>query len=211
MGCPLPFSSGEQQLFSGIVLHAEKDAFLVQCPMQTVRAVRAASCLLRPEQGDSVLVVLPSTGRAWVLAVLMQQAEEAWLDLPAHTSIQAEQMHFCSEEMHLDAQNTLHLQAASLEGTAQNIQLKAGILSLTGGVLMQHFASVRQFARTIAQKCGLLRTDCQKKQEQIEELAEMTAGRIRVQAESSVRVRSESMDMQAKRHVILDGERIKIG
>jgi len=63
--------SAVQQL--GSVIHIDNDGrYLVRCPLHDLRARRAASCLLAPAVGDTVLVWGPAPSDAYVIAVTEQ-------------------------------------------------------------------------------------------------------------------------------------------
>lgn len=204
MGCPLPFSSGEHALHCGIVMACGDDRCLVQLAAGTVRADRAAGCLLVPENGDTVLVAVPSSGTAWVLSVLQRRGSgEATVALPAQTAVAAEDMRLESRSLHL------HGQDVSLSGAAVTVQ--GGLVHLCGGILTHTFGSVCTFARSVLEKIGRLQTACTKKRETVQELAEMQAGRMRLHVDSSVRLRAETVDMAAQKHLVLDAEHIKVG
>ncbi len=185
-----------RELLSGIISHVSGDGLLVQTPAGLVRAVRAAGCLLAPEQGDRVLVALLGA-EAWVLNVLQRAKDTtATLRLPARTSISS---------------TSLHISASNTQLSGENLQLNATSLAMNGTTLVVKFGLIRTLARRVdefvRERCahfGSLR-------ERILGLAERRAGRVRLNSDTSLRVRAEHADLKAKTILDLDAEHIKLG
>lgn len=203
MSCVLPFASGEHSLLAGTILHSEGNRLLVQCPSGTVRACRAASCLLQPETHDSVLLAVPDNGAAWVLAVLVRHGERAMLDLPAHSTLRA-------DSMTLDGKR-ISCAAESLAMEAGHLSIKGGVLSFSGRLLLHQFQHICTAARNVWEYCRRRESTCDERREQTRGLAQSSAGRMRITAETSWRVRTECADVQAREHMLLNAGHIKIG
>lgn len=163
------------------------DVIVVAGPFGMVRARRAAGCLLMPRAGDSVLCFLPGAtsdgdNAAYVLNVLERPDDTGELALPATATL-----------------------------AAQRLELRADTLSLSGKVLSQAFASVRSLAGHVLERAGRRMGLYGKRKDRVTDVAETTAGRIRVAAEETLRLRARNADMRAQNSAILDAEHVKIG
>ena len=65
--------SGRPEMEYGTVVSAGAP-MTVAVPFGEVEAVRAIGCLVRPEEGDTVLLSLDATGGAWILSVLARDS-----------------------------------------------------------------------------------------------------------------------------------------
>ena len=163
------------------------DVIVVAGPFGMVHARRAAGCLLMPRAGDSVLCFLPCAAAdgdnaAYVLNVLERPDDTGELALPATATL-----------------------------AAQRLELRADTLSLSGKVLSQAFASVRSLAGHVLERAGRRLGLYGKRSDRVTDVAETTAGRIRVAAEETLRLRARNADMRAQNSAILDAEHVKIG
>ena len=161
------------------------ELIVVAGPFGLVRAKRAAGCLLRPRAGDSVLLFLPASGggeAAYVLNVLERPEDTGELALPATATL-----------------------------AAQHLELRAETLSLSGRVLSQAFASVRSLAGHVLERAGRRLGLYGKRIDRVNDVAETTAGRVRVAASETLRLRARNADVRAKNSAILDAEHLKIG
>lgn len=188
----------ESSLVSGTVRSRNGDALLVAGPFGLVRALRADGCLLRPELRDTVLLALLDNGEAWVLSVLRRAdaRAEGELALPETTRLQARDM---------------HLEAGNLRLSGQTVDIRAGLLSLGGHLLLQGFAVVRTICRHLGEqalrRCGRYAA----LDEDVRDLAHRAAGRVRDEVRTSYRLRAEHADIRATEQVDIDGRHIKVG
>ena len=167
------------------------DVIVVAGPFGMVHARRAAGCLLMPRAGDSVLLFLPGATSgdtlgndvaAYVLNVLERPDDTGELALPATATL-----------------------------AAQRLELRADTLSLSGKVLSQAFASVRSLAGHVLERAGRRMGLYGKRKDRVTDVAETTAGRIRVAADETLRLRARNADVRAQNSAILDAEHVKIG
>lgn len=157
------------------------DVIVVAGPFGMVRARRAAGCLLMPRAGDSVLCFF-GDDTAYVLNVLERPDDTGELALPATATL-----------------------------AAQRLELRADTLSLSGKVLSQAFASVRSLAGHVLERAGRRMGLYGKRKDRVTDVAETTAGRIRVAADETLRLRARNADVRAQNSAILDAEHVKIG
>ncbi|GHU17226.1 hypothetical protein FACS189475_00710 [Betaproteobacteria bacterium] len=180
----------DNALMDGLVQMVCEDKLVVAGQFGLVRATRAAGCLLTPEAGDRVLLAF--TGEeAWVLSVLSRAADAktGTLTLPAHTVMQAKRLELSSDVL----------------------ELRAGVLFVTGKLLAESFDVVRRKAGKLLD-VALRRHACYgKSREETQETAEVSVGRLRFDCRHSARMRAENLDIKASELLDLDGSHIKVG
>ena len=188
--------SQPEGLHTGTVYLSQGGQLLIQQEAGLICAQCAASCLLEPQNKDKVLVAYTAQGEAWVIAVLHRSEAPATLLLPPDTTLCADKLHIAAPQLHVQS---------------INMRLHAKALHMGGRVLLQTFENIRNVSRTLSvhalqkvAKYGNLR-------EKVTQLAEYTMERVRHNVRTSLRMRSENMDLKAKKIVNVDGEHIKIG
>ncbi len=196
MGRALPLSAIGNSLVSGKIHGCDGEHFLVVSPQGLIRADRAAGCLLVPQQGDEVLLALLENGAAWILHVLVQKKREGTVQLPDAATIRAE---------------SLHMEAPQIALKGESVRIGARLFTLSGTLFLQSFKAVRLLARSFGEKI-LRRTGTYGTvHEQVSDLLDKKAGRIRIASEGGLRVRAETADVRAQTLLDMDAEHIKLG
>lgn len=151
-----------------------------------VMAQRAASCLLAPETGDNVLVVLSAANdaveQAYVISILDRSSAKGQLVLPDDTSV-----------------------------ATRRLEFKTEALSITSRVFTQTVTSLRCLVGRILERAGQRIGLYGRRIENITDVCETKAGRVRISAQEALRVRARNADVRAEQSVILDGNNLKIG
>jgi hypothetical protein len=121
------FQAHDARLATGRVLNAGADAFFrVSLGNRAFEAHLAASCLLRPERDDTVLLAGLEDGRHVILAVLFRDGEagarlrlppDSNLECPGRLTLRA------AEELDLQSGRKMGLRAEELGVTAKNAAL----------------------------------------------------------------------------------------
>jgi hypothetical protein len=180
----------DSALMDGLVQMACEDKLVVAGRFGLVRAKRAAGCLLTPEAGDRVLLAF--TGEeVWALSVLSRADDKktGTLALPAHT--------------------LMHSQRLELSGDV--LELRAGVLFVTGKLLAESFDVVRRKAGKLLDIALRRHASYGKNREETQETAEISVGRLRFDCRHSARMRAENLDIKASELLDLDGSHIKVG
>lgn len=185
-------------LTSGIVRARDGDALLTAGSFGLVRARRAEGCLLQPAPGDTVLLALLDDGNAWAISVLQRADTHACGDvlLPARARLRARE---------------LSLNADDLQLSGRTVGLRAGLLTLSGHLLLQGFAAVRTLCRDLKERALRHSGHYGALDEKVDDLAHRAAGRVRSEARTSYRLRAERADIRAAEQVDIDGRHIKVG
>ena len=210
MGYALPLELTGNRLVSGTVQTCRGNDVLIAGESGILRAVRAESCLLAPEKGDRVLVALLDSGEAWVLSVLQRHGGKAELHLPEHTTLHAEELNIQADRAGLDAAS-LRLRGRDVTLEGSHVEIRSRLLALGGQVLLQGFAVMQTVARRLGENIVRRSSRYGSLKENVDDLAERKAGRMRTDSRTSLRVRSENADIRAKGQMDLDAEHIKVG
>jgi hypothetical protein len=200
--------------FSATPVHAigellDADAaqgLVVRTQFGELSARRAASCLLEPRPGDSVLVSGPTLEAAWIIAVLERQSAG-----PARLSLEGDAELTVTGNLSLRAEQSLRLEADALtlrarEGTAlidrfhafgREFTASVGQLKLVGNLLETFVERVTQFAKMS------LRT--------VEGCDQLRSGVVDYQAEQTLNLRGREIVATAEELVKIDGGQIHLG
>lgn len=112
--------------FMGRIEGRDVDAWRVVADRASLRAQKAASCLLRPREGDRVLVAT-CAGETWILAVLERAADECGVietDGPMHLRSR-------TGSVRVEAQESLQLKGhESVEIDSPRLGLRTGVADL---------------------------------------------------------------------------------
>lgn len=196
MGYALPIEEPEGSIDKGMIVGSQGSTLLVRTRFGIVRAERAAGCLLSPRCGDEVMTASLPDGEVWVICVLSRPSGEAEIELPEKTVLKGRELSFASEKMNF---------------TSRFISMEGTLLSMGGGLLLQGFAAVQTAARRLGERVARKEGRYGELSERTEGLDERSAGRMRVNSESSYRLRAENADVRAQSMLDLDAERIKVG
>lgn len=176
-------------------------------------ARRAASCLLLPAAGDTVLAA-EVAGNLWILAVLTRGDSPAVIPLPADSTLKV-----ASGGLTLSVQDELILAAGrQLSAVAPEVSLQAaraslglGVLQLTAGLVeatVDQVKSVVEFLDTVAQRVRLKAGSVHR---QVEDLEHLQAGQVNYAVKGVLNLHGKHAVMSALSEVRIDGERIHLG
>src|SRR5690606_12290703 len=109
------------QLLGVVTQAGSENTYTVRCDNHDWQGERAASCLLSPQEGDTVLISGPVPSQVFLIAVIYQANPDA-----SHLEVQGDLMITARDgEIALQADRSLHLQAAD------NASLKASKLDMS--------------------------------------------------------------------------------
>lgn len=182
--------------------------------VQAVEAFVAASCLLRPEVGDVVLISPASagangqfTGGWWLLAVLRRGQEGlATVQVPG-----AQAVSLSAPSLQLQGDQQIAIRSADLVVEAQRASLRTKFMQMTAGTV----STVAQHLTTIADKLDSLARDvllrCSNRVSNIDEVDALQTGQLSIQAKETLIAESTQVVINANDNVRIDGQRILMG
>ncbi|WP_250478467.1 MULTISPECIES: DUF3540 domain-containing protein [unclassified Caballeronia] len=179
------------------------------------RALRADSCLVEPDCGDSVLVCRAGANvAAYVLAVLARAVpDSADLLLPGGVALHA-------------AQGGLRIDAARIRMNATSeVAIGAPRVAVEGVIGDLAFDRMNASIRETQARFGIVRTVAREMTSTVERLVqkartsfrwtedvdETRAGRVRMQVEERLHITAQHASVLAEGHVRIDGEKIDLG
>lgn len=200
-----PKVSRESTITRGLVSGVLDQDFHIHTAEATLRARRAASCLLTPDKGDEVLLAVHETGDAHILAVLEQaDASRAMLSAPGDMHIQARSVSVEGEaavsvispelDVHsVDARigvGRLHYAGGEVDSDVETLKSKADSMERTARVAVERFGRVYRFVEGLEQAC---------------------MGRFRQLVEGKWFVKGKKVTCNADETVNIDADEINLG
>jgi len=162
------------------------------------RAQRAASCLVAPEAGDEVALVVTGEGRVFVIAVLVAAAERG-VDIDVEG------------DLRIRAEGTLSLVSRVMNLRAAEGSVVLAKLSVLASAVVANSESVRVAAKTFDGFVERLSQTAKRCYRKVEELDQLRAARVDYRTENEMVLRSENFLVGAKKLAKVDAEQIHIG
>lgn len=192
------------------------------------RAQIAASCLLMPEDGDSVLLSLTSDlpppdahdgmhvlpCHQHVIAVLSRaDAARSSVVLPGGVRLATQEGHLRIEgrEVHIDATAGLKARTPHLTLEAARGDLRFGHVDASAGSFTGCIGELRLAARQVGTHIGRLVQKLRSSYRAVEELDDLRAGRTRWEVEGHAQLHARQATVLAEGTVKVDGARIDLG
>ncbi len=182
------------------------------------RALRADSCLIAPECGDTVLVckgvTVGVTSVPYILAVLSRaHPSHGVLALPGGAAITAAdgRLSFTATQIAMEGAQSVSVSAPrvdmkAVEGDMQFVSLRTSIKDLRGVL-----GSVTTVAQSINSTVGRLLQKATNSFRWTENLDETRAGRMRLQVAERFHLKSRHASVIAEGQVKIDAEKIDLG
>jgi hypothetical protein len=204
--------------YATITGRADQWYFLSGTAPAAERALRADSCLIEPEQGDTVLVCAGSGMGAvpvsYILAVLVRADKSgAQLVLPGGVAIGAEhgKLTLSAEQVELNGRDSVSLQAPKVAVAAVAGEMRFHTLSTSAKQVESHFGAVTMLAQSINSSVGRLVQKAKNSFRWTENLDETRAGRVSLQVEDRYSLKAKHASVIADGQVKIDGEKIDLG
>lgn len=180
------------------VLCTDDEGILVGLEGSECRVKRAASCLLAPEEGDSVLVCGPNASALYIIAVLERSSDKASrLMLGQDAEIVAHgKLSLSSDELLVRARQATTL-IDELSSFGRELSASIGKIKLVGNLFESFFERVSQFAGHSART--------------VEGVDQVRSAIIDYRAERSLNLQGSEVITTAKTLVKVDGGQIHIG
>ncbi|MEQ8398375.1 DUF3540 domain-containing protein [Thalassobaculum sp.] len=192
-------TSEDQPLpFVAVVVGIDGDRPVIEFNARMVSARLAASCLLQPAEGDSVLAVRTAAD-VFVLAILERRSETAaTLSVPGADSVTL-------------AQPQLALRCDTLEVDAKRTTLRSQVAQVAGRTLSAVAERLDVVARTLRRSADHEFSHAKTASRTVEGAENITAGEMMLEARSALSQRAGIVLVDAREDVRVNGERITMG
>lgn len=210
-----PASGLSPQLALAIISGRAENWFFVNGVEGCERGLRAESCLLEPEIGDTVLLCTGTSGVApYVLAILTRASSgSATLTLPGGSSIvsDAGQLRLAARSVELAGAERVTLGAPRVEVSALVGEMRFARLSSLIETLDARLGALTLAATTVSTSVGRLVQKARDCFRFTENLDETRAGRLRLKVDGRYHLEAEHAAILAEGLVKIDGEKIDLG
>ena len=211
----IEFSDTAQELHTALVSGRANNWFLLDNAPGCTRAKVAASCLLEPEIGDTVLVSVSACGGiSYILAILAKPEHRGGsLRLPGGAAIACEQgaLHLDAASIQLAATTRVGIAAPELELSALEGRFRFHHLAQWLNTLETQADAVRLVARSFHSTLERLVQKTRDSFRWTERLDESRAGRMRQSVKGRYHLNAEAASILAKKQVKIDGDKIDLG
>ncbi|MGO3126008.1 MAG: DUF3540 domain-containing protein [Advenella sp.] len=197
----------------GVVKTQDEQEFVVECDGHEWVCRRAASCLLQPQVGDTVLISGPERERVYLIAVIEQaQQNESTVSVPGKLNISADSVNIHSAAaMQLRGGTALDINTAQLKLSAEKGQCVIDEMQYVGRELKTTVGMMRVIGKVYESIMDRLSFMSRTSFKLTEEVEHLRAGTIDYQAEQSARLHSKYTMVTAKDLVKVDGKQIHMG
>jgi hypothetical protein len=190
---------------SGLVEEAAEGEVTVRCPDSLWHGQVAASCLLRPQAGDEVLLAPLADGRAFILAVLTRAGKgPACLDFPQGVEIESPGL------IGLRSQGSLELSAPYSRLTAGELKVEAGEIKASAGVCGLLARTLRAAGEKLENTFARFRGRYDSSSRIVSGHDDTQAGSSRLSAEGGVQVQAGNIHHTAQDMVRIDSRQVHI-
>ena len=200
----------------GTVIRMEDGGFcVVQCETAEWRVERAASCLLAPEVGDTVLISGPVPQQTYLIAVVRQASPDT-----ARLETQGNMVIACPEgnisvqagkQLNLQGSEGVSMDTAVLRMQADKAECTAGELDYLGRRALISVGTLR----VIGNACEVVMDSISQLAQQVfritQDTEQVRAGRYDCQAEHTVRLHAQHTLLTGTDLVKVDAEQIHMG
>jgi hypothetical protein len=209
MNLPLPRSneSTSLNLAMGKIKGRADRHYLVLTEHGLSKADRSAGCLLEPEVGDLVLLLMTDDPADYVLHVL----ERGQKDEPARLSVEAPELKLAAQTLNFSGQKSIKLTTEDFEANALRGRTRCGELAFEGGCLSARIGRVQTWARFVENTAERLIDRMQRCYRHVEEFEESNVGRFRLLVKDLFFLGSKNATLKADGQVKIDGDKIHLG
>jgi hypothetical protein len=209
-------SPDSASVFAAKIERLEGRALVVRGDGISLRARRAASCLLAPEAGDRVLVARTGDGHVYVLSVLDRHdadSPERWAG-EGDVTIEAKSGRVdvvASEGASISSAREVALRGQSLSLTSAVAKIAVSRLSMLGKEVLGEWSRARVVAETLETAAELVSQTAARVTRVVTEIEHVRAGAIDMAAEKVLAIHAENAMVTAKELVKMDGEAVQLG
>lgn len=170
----------------GVVTHGDDQGYMVDCDGREWSCARAASCLLAPTVGDTVLISGPDTSRVYLIAVIAQaDPASARIEISGDVVIAS-----------LDGDLTLQSAGRTQLSGDTHVQIQSAAFGLRAGDADCRVDRMRYAGAEVKGSIGILRLVGKVYEMAVDRLVQLSRNVVRI-TEESEHVRARVLDSQA--------------
>jgi len=198
---------------SGIVGAVKDGKTHVRTAKGLVAAVRAAGCLLEPEEGDTVLLVENSYGGGYILTVLERDEKKtAVLGIPGTVAIKAGgSLTIAGEDVNLTGREQVDIIAPVFNLRSRESSMETVNLNIKGKHLSADLKSAKTVLGSLESSIGRLVERITRYYARIDELADMRYKRLRCFVRDTLFMKGHDVTVHAEGDINMDGKKINMG
>lgn len=198
---------------AGIVGVGKDGKIPVRTAKGLVLAVRAAGCLLEPEEGDMVLVAENSSGGGYILTVLERNQEKpAVLKVSGDVAFKAGgNMTISGDNIAVAGEESVNITALSFTLRSHEGSVETENLNLTGKHLSADLKSVKTVLGSLESSVGRLVERITRYYARIDELADLRYKRLRCFVRDTLSMKGRDVTVRAEKNINMDGKKINVG
>ena len=199
---------------AGRITRAQGALFTVLSGSAEYDACRATSCLLEPQEGDTVLLSIVPGRRTYVVAVLEREAEGGRLAFDGDTELQVRNgtlVLAAGDGIDLVSTGAVRVTSDEVKITTRAADVVLDQLGLVGGAVQANVQRVKVVAETIDQAADRVVQRLKRAYRFVAEMDQTRAQRIELSAEKSLNLHAENAVVTARELVKVDGSQIHMG
>lgn len=198
---------------TGVVVGRSESTFAIGTPAGQFEAERAASCLVMPEVGDTVLLAVPPRGPLFVVAVLQRSHDgelvigsdrDMSLRTPGSLTISA------AERVEVTA-NVVATTARRVETTSVEASWSFETLEVVAGMITANARHVKAVLSTLDSVLERASQHVKRSYKIVEELELTRAKEVDMRVEKCLSMRSQNTLMDAEQIVKVQAEQVHLG
>ena len=184
---------------SATVLRVSGSSLVIEIEGETRRAIRAAGCLLDPQEGDTVLAYCGEEALPIVVTILLSGEGR-----------EKRTMTF-SGGIDISSDGEIGIAARRFTGRFSECSLAGGTLSLAGEVLSFTGRSIVHVGETLERVAGWLIDQARGASRHIEGVDRAVSGEIHLESERMVSIQSRTTLISGSDLVKIDGDQVHLG
>ena len=174
---------------------------------------RAASCLLMPQLGDTVLISGPNAEQVYLIAVIKQSSPtQSLIQVQGELRLEANQLTLKTQEtLSLSSQDALLMQSEQVQLATDQAHFLVNDMHYVGKQVQSQIGIVRLLGKvyeSIVERLSFMSKDSYKVTENVEH---SRAGTLDIQAEQSARIHANYTMLTGKDLVKVDAKQIHMG
>lgn len=201
----------------GTIEAREESLYTLSTPYGIVRCETAVGCLVRPRQGDTVLLSMDEEGTSYILSVLKRPAgapggAELAFEGQVELRVNGGSMSIAADgNVSVAAGHALGLASQKLTAHAVNGEVAVGRLSFIGRRVVSRVKKISLVARTVEHTVGRLTQRLKDSFRFVRDQEEVQAGSARYLADDTLTMQAKNAVHMAEEIVSINAQQVHLG